>query len=160
MKKALSILTVGVLSVCLIACSNSKENTTKKDDVTKTSVNETKKEEKKQLTKQEIDDNLKKEAVKVDFIKVNGHEKENKDLKVYAEGKISIVDYKNKMDIFPSFVLTQNEGDGFGMYHITNILGIEGLKDGDQVKLYGTVSGEKNKAGMPIIITTIVEKSN
>ncbi|WP_206153060.1 hypothetical protein [Clostridium cadaveris] len=156
MKKLLSILLVGMLSVGMTACGNSKD-TAKKDDTSTPAPTETKKEE---PTREELNEKLKKEAVKADFVKLNGHSKENKDLKVFAEGKISIVDYKNTMDLFPSFTLTQEEGTGVGMYHITNILSVEGLKDGDTVKIYGVVDEEPSKAGLIKITATIIEKKD
>ena len=59
------------------------------------------------------------------------------------------------MDVFPSFLLSQEEGNGFGVYHITNILSIEGLEDGDEVIIYGIV--DSTIVAIPRIIATIIE---
>lgn len=156
MKRLLSILLIGMLSFGMVACGDSKD-TAKKDDTDKPVATETKQEE---PTREELNEKLKKEAVKADFVKLNGNSKDNKDLKVFAEGKVSTVDYKNVMDVFPSFTLTQEEGNGFGIYHITNVLSVEGLKDGDTVKIYGTVDEETSKDGSIKINATIIEKKD
>ena len=154
MKKKVSVLMVLLLMI-LVGCSNEKsKNSNKKESETIITNNQTN----KVTEKENPSEKLKKEAIKAEFVKINGHEKANENLKVYAEGKISVVDYEKKLDVFPSFILSQEEDKGFGVYHISNILGKEGLKDGDEVKIYGVVSGEKNKSGMPVILATIIEK--
>lgn len=104
------------------------------------------------------DKELKEKAVLADFVAINGHYEDVKGQKVYAEGTISIVDYKRVMDIFPSFTLTTKEGSGYGMYHIVNILNIPDLKDNDMVKIYGTITKPEEKTQMPTITATIIEK--
>jgi hypothetical protein len=108
-------------------------------------------------TQEEINAKLKAEAVKASFVELNGHTSEFKNKKVYAEGKVSNVDYKKVVDIFPSFVLSQKEGNGYGMYVISNMLEIKGISDGDKVKIYGVVDGT-DKTGMIKIVATIIEK--
>ena len=100
---------------------------------------------------------LKTEAVKADFVEINGHYDKVKARAVFAEGKITAVDYKNVMDLFPSFTLSQKEGDGYGMYHVRNVSDSKDLKDGDTVKVYGKI-GEPNASGMPTIMCTVIEK--
>lgn len=53
-------------------------------------------------------------------------------------------------------MLTQVEGDGFEIYHITNVLNLEGLENGDNVIVYGSVNG--TIVGLPRIMATIIEK--
>ena len=107
-------------------------------------------------TQAELDQKLKSEAIKADFVTINGHTDENRDLKVFAEGKISVVDYQKVMDSFPSFLLSQKEDDGYGIYHISNMLSFPNLKDGDNVIVYGVLDGV-DKSGIPRIIATIIE---
>lgn len=110
-----------------------------------------------QVTQEDLNENLKQAAEKADFVKINGHTDEYKNIKVYAEGAISSVDYDNIFDIFPSFALSQVEGEGYGVYHITNALSVPDLKDGDSVIVYGVVTGVSN-LGAPKISATVVEK--
>ncbi|MCT4593186.1 MAG: hypothetical protein N4A57_02780 [Anaeromicrobium sp.] len=118
------------------------------------------------MTNHKKEINIKEEAVKADFIKLNGHTKENAKLPVFAEGEISCVDYENVMDVVPSFLLSQKEGDGYGIYHIANVpafIGKDGnikLKDGDIVKIYGIVDAETAKDGSIRIVATSIEKVN
>lgn len=117
------------------------------------------KQEQKEPTQEELNEKLKKEAIKADFVKLNGHAAENKGLKVFAEGKISVVDYERKMDLFPSFMIAQKEGNGFGMYHVANLLDIKDLKDGDSVRIYGSIDGT-DQTGITRIVATVIEKVN
>ena len=157
MKKVICCILTGLMLVGLIGCGNS----TSKNDGTKVEQEETNKNDKVQKEEKdeqkELDEELIKEAVKADFVKLNGHAEENKNLKVFAEGTISNVDYDCVMDLFPSFTLVQKEGEGNGMYHISNVLGVKGLKEGDYVKAYGVIDGESN-VGLVKIAATVIEK--
>lgn len=145
----LSLLIVLTMTGCVSTAKSDGEENNEKPK-----VEQQNKEEKNQ---EELDEELKKEAVKADFVELNGNIVGNKNLKVFAEGTISVVDYDRVMDIFPSFLLTQEEGEGFGIYHISNVLSVEGLKDGDKVKVYGVVDGE-NESGLIKISATVIEK--
>jgi len=108
-----------------------------------------------QLKKDEADQKvadaqLKKDAVKADFVEINGHADKVIGKAVFAEGKVSVPenDYKNGI---PSFTLTTAEGNGFGVYAVENISRVYGLKDGDMVKIYGKVGEPDQKTGMPTI---------
>ena len=156
MKKILLTIISGILAVSLAGCGSNKNANNDQESKPQVKVEDQQNIEKDQ---EDLNEELKKEAVKADFVELNGNVEKNKSLKVFAEGTISVVDYDNVMDLFPSFLLTQEEGEGYGMYHITNILGIEGLKDGDIVKIYGVVDG-KNDSGMVKITATVIEKNN
>lgn len=108
-------------------------------------------------SKQKLNEQLKKEAMQDNIVDINRHTDTLKGKKVFAIGQISTADYKNIMDNFPSFTLNQKEDNGYGIYHITNILSIKELKDGDNVKIYGTVDGNA-KDGSPKITATVIEK--
>lgn len=149
--------------VCILSCivgiaiapSPSDNNEISKDNTIQTNSSSDKKVE---VTQEQLDEKLKKDAVKADFVKLNGHSNENADLKVFIEGEISCVDYQCVIDVFPSFLISQKEGEGFGMYHVTNIRSIKDLKDGDIVKVYGTVDKETSNDGMVKINSTVIEK--
>ncbi|EGO86269.1 hypothetical protein G8S49_11070 [Clostridium botulinum C] len=162
MKKICIAIFSSMLVLALVGCGDKKASsnitTENKTNTEIKSKSKDIKKENKEPTQQELNEKLKKEAVKADFVKINGHEKENANLKVFAEGKISCVDYKKVMDVFPSFSLKQKEGKGYGLYHITNLFSKEGFKDGDIVRIYGTVNKVKSKTGYPKIIATVIEK--
>ena len=99
---------------------------------------------------------LKAEAVKANFIEINGHYDKVKAKAVFAKGEISVPknDFK---DGLPSFTLSQPEGSGFGMYRVLNGSGIYDLKEGETVTVYGKVT-EPDATGMPTIMGTVVER--
>ncbi|HEY8804593.1 MAG TPA: hypothetical protein VIM42_05695 [Clostridium sp.] len=108
-------------------------------------------------TQADLDAKLKAVAVKADFVKLNGHESENKDLKVKVTGKVSVVDNTKKIELFDCFQLTTKEGDGYGRYTIINVLSTP-VAEGDTVTAYGTVNEEKSGYGGTGITSTVVEK--
>lgn len=160
MKKILCAILTSFALFSFISCGEGNKIESQKSveqEQEKITVNENIEKEDK-VTQEELNDKLKKDAVKAEFVKLNGNSDANKNLKVFAEGTISNVDYDKVNDIFPSFTLTQEEdGGGYGMYHILNILNVEGLKEGDYVKIYGVVDGENNM-GLTKISATIIEK--
>lgn len=152
MKKFISLLFVIFLSFEINGCGKTSTISTNNDKKASTE------QKMNDPTQEELNQQLKKEAIKADFVKLNGHNSENKNLKVFAEGKIGTVDYTNVMDDVPSFVLIQKEGDAFGNYHIKNILNVKDLKDGENVIIYGTVDGTDNMHKVSIIATVIEKK--
>lgn len=161
MKKIIIIIISVFIIATLIGCSSSSttpQNTSQNQNATQNqNTAQGNLTTNKEPTQEELNQKLKEEATKADFIQINGHEDELVNKKVYAEGKISVVDYEKVMDLFPSFLLSQKEGDGYGVYHVTNVLNVPDLKDGDTVKVYGTLKG-KDKTGGPKINATIIEK--
>ncbi|EDT84662.1 hypothetical protein [Clostridium botulinum] len=151
MKKIISLLFIVLISLGLFGCGAATNK-----DTTASIKQETKQEEKKEPTQEELNEKLKKEAVEADFVKINAGKAKN--MKVFAEGKISAVDNESKLDIFPSFMLTQKRENGYGVYHVRNVLSVQGLKDGDTVKIYGIVEEKDKETGMPIISATVIEK--
>jgi hypothetical protein len=157
MKNMIGIILSITLVFILGGCASSYTTTQNKNTATKIDSPKPDKSKPKEPTQEELNEKLKLEATKADFVQLNGHEDNFKDKKLYAEGKISTVDYDKVMDLFPSFTLSQQEGTGYGMYHIVNILNVPNLKDGDTVKIYGTLDG-KDTTGMTKITSTVIEK--
>lgn len=168
LKKKFTVLsTILIILMLTIGCSEESKtketNTTEietSDENDEVDESETKvenideveeEEQEPEITQKELEE-IKKDAVRADFVEI----KENEDsdgMLVYAKGEISTVDYDRVMDVMPSFLLYPEEG---GVYHITNVLGYEGLEDGDIVTIYGVVLGTTD-AGIPKIITRIIE---
>lgn len=157
MKRKLFVVMLLILSVFIVGGCGSAATSNKTEQPASSASDQTKSST-IEKTQEEANAQLKAEAEKADFVKLNGHTAEYKGLKVFTEGSISVVDYDNVMDVFPSFTLTQVENGGYGMYHITNALSIPDLKDGDTVTIYGIVSGT-DSTGAIKIIATIIEKN-
>lgn len=151
MKRTISIILL-ICSMFFVSCGNPNDRTSKLPVGNESSNS------KDEKSRDELNEQLKSECIKADFISLNGNTEQNKNLKVFVEGEISVVDYDSVMDLFPSFMISQKEGEGYGMYHITNVLSIPDLKDGDYVKIYGTVDGTNN-VGIPKIVSTVIEKN-
>ena len=143
MKKMLILCISFIIVLSIAGCSDRtvKENGEVPDIASKEEgTEEVGKSNNKEKTQEQINQELREKAIRADFTVINSEE-ETDGLAVFAEGEISVVDYKGSIDIdvFPSFLLSQEEGDGFGVYHISNILSVDGLEDGDEVIVYGTV---------------------
>lgn len=149
--KILVVLSIFIILVSFAGCSQSSNSQETKKSPTKIMT------KLKGKSQDQLNQELKNQSVQANFVEINGHTSELKNKKVFAVGKISVVDYQGAMDVFPSFILSQKESNGFGMYHITNVLSVKGLKDGDNVKIYGTIDGTA-KDSMPKIIATVIEK--
>ena len=151
--KIASILFIVLISISLISCSEKKVE--QKDTAKNTKTDQVTKPEK---TQEEIDKETKSKAVQSNFVEINGHEAEMKDKIVFAEGQISAVDNAGSVELFKGFTLSQKEGDGYGMYYVYNFTSDTSFKDGDIVKVYGSVYENKSTLGMPIIVGTVIEK--
>lgn len=106
-----------------------------------------------ELTQEQLNEELKKEAVRADFVELNvDNPPEGKN--VFAEGVVSSLS-EGAMD---EFTLTTNEEKGHGMYKVimANTTDVE-YAEGEIVRIYGGTSG-KNKNGMPEILASIIEK--
>lgn len=152
MKTIKILVATMVVGLVLSGCA-SKPTATKVADTTKPVVTQ----KVAEPTQAELDAKLKSVAVKADFVKLNGYEAENKDLKVKVTGKVSVVDDSKKIEDFDCFQLTAKEGNGYGIYTIINIMPIP-VKEGDTVTAYGTVNAEKSKYGGIGITSTVIEK--
>lgn len=148
--KIASIALIGLISFSFISCS-------KKEQV-KNVISKTEESAKKGPTQEEIDKETKSKAVQSNFVEINGHEAEMKDKIVFAEGQISAVDNSGTVELFKGFTLSQKEGNGYGMYYVYNFTSDTSFKDGDIVKVYGSVYESKSTLGMPIIVGTVIEK--
>lgn len=151
--KAIKLLVATmVIGLVLSGCA-SKPTVTKVADTTKPVVTQ----KVTEPTQAELDAKLKSVAVKADFVKLIGHEAENKDLKVKVTGKVSVVDTSKNTELFDCFQLTEKIGNGYGMYTIINMLSIP-VKEGDTVTAYGTVNADKTANGGIGITSTVIEK--
>ena len=147
MKKIMYLLSIGLI-VALLGCGTSASTST---PTTAPTVDQ------KAESQKRIDaDNakLKMEAVKANFIEINGHYDKVKAKPVFAEGKISVVDNTYAVGI-PNFLLNQGGGS---LFYILNGSDTLDLKDGDMVKVYGRVTDPKEGIGMPTIMCTVVER--
>ena len=141
MKKILWLFLIATL---LVACGNEEEP----------EVRETEPVENKQQadepTQEELNEQIKAEAIEVEFVKANAEEYEV-GTRLKATGEVSFLD-----DI--TFTLTTEEGEGYGMYEIfyANTTEAE-FKDGDTVTVYGAYDGKADDSGMPKIGVSIIE---
>ncbi|MFO1445998.1 hypothetical protein KDN24_22900 [Bacillus sp. Bva_UNVM-123] len=146
------LLFVFLSTMFLFGCSSEETTKQKKEEPTQ---EDSKNEEtnKVEATQEELNEKLKSEAVQANFVELNDPAaEENK--KVFAEGEVSVI---SETGPFKTFNLTTNQGDGFGIYSIVDILEDEEYQEGDIVKIYGTFKG-KNNLGMPEITSTVIEK--
>ena len=101
-------------------------------------------------TQEEINEQIKAEAVEIDFIKAQAAEYA-KYARVKATGEVKLKDDLN-------FVLSTEEGDGHGLYDITYLNTTEvQFEDGDIVTVYGSYDGPDGREDLPIIRVTIIE---
>ncbi|MBS4188665.1 hypothetical protein KHA94_00325 [Bacillus sp. FJAT-49705] len=135
-----------MLSLFLFSCSSEETTKPESEKLTEEAAS-------KEPTQEELNEKLKSEAVKADFVKLNGDEAE-KGLKVHAVGKVSVI---AEDGIFRTFTLTTEEGEGFGMYSILDVLKETEYAEGDTVKVYGSYDG-KDDLGFPQINSTVIEK--
>lgn len=155
MKKIWILLVILFLLCSLIGCGESKTTPVNSNTTNNTSI------QKSEPTQTELNNQLKKEAVKADFVKLNGHEDEYKNEKVFLEGQVTTI--IQAASVGGEFTVSIKEGNGFGMYGITSFdtennyeVGKD-INKGDKVKVYGTIDG-KDKFGFPHINATIIEK--
>ncbi|MBU3216659.1 DNA-binding protein [Clostridium estertheticum] len=105
-------------------------------------------------TQTQLDAKIKKESVKADFIKLNGHESEFVGKSYLIEGTVTNIDNSNA--VLPSFTVTTKEDKGVGMYSIININKVNIVK-GNKVKVYGKLNG-KNDIGFTELSGNVIEK--
>ena len=150
MRKKLGLyICILVLAVGMVGCGTNKSSETKPTAV---KVAEQKTTEPSQA---EINEKIKKEAVKADFVEINGYEAANAGKSYYVEGTVSNVDNTN--NVLHLFTVTTKEGDGAGMYDILNFSDVS-VVEGDKVKVYGKLDGVKNEKGMIQISGNVIEK--
>ncbi|SHI03251.1 hypothetical protein [Virgibacillus chiguensis] len=161
MRKALSLLLIGMLAITLVACSNSetKEAKTEKEEP-KQEVEEKEEPEENEPTQEELDEELKKEAVPIDWAKAVSDEIP-KGTKVYGEGEVDKYS-SNESDVMQDFGLSIKYGeDEWGVFEVrtfTTLPNVEEVQEGDIAKVYGTYAGKHEVTGLPLISATIVEK--
>ncbi|MHB9949471.1 DNA-binding protein [Clostridium botulinum] len=155
MKKILSILIAGILTLGLVACGSTQTNNEENKNNNKPKQEQSKKESIKEESQEELNKKIKNSAAKADFVKINGHEKELKGKSYYIEGEVTFIDNTNS--VLPKFTVKTKEGEGYGMYDVENF-GKAEVKEGDKVKVYGKLDENKSEAGAPQISGNVVEK--
>lgn len=137
-----------------------KTTNTTQQTSTQTQSSDNKTQQPNTQSQKELNDKIKKEAVKADFVQLNGHEDEYKNKKVFIEGTVEVL---KEQELLGEFTMSTKEGNGYGMYSMNGIdtendykIGKD-IKKGDKIKVYGTIGG-KDKLGMPKIDYTIIEK--
>ncbi|WP_170272169.1 OB-fold protein [Clostridium tarantellae] len=139
MKRLLIILTlIIVLGVSIMGCGNSNKND-------KLNSNNT--------TTENSNSNENKEKVQLEAVKANYNDVINgkyNDKIIWVEGEVILI----KDGSFPDFDLKVKDNNEFVTYKILNAESLEGLKQGDKVKVYGTVTDAKN----PIIEASTIDK--
>jgi colicin import membrane protein len=137
------IITLLFSSLLLTGCSGVIDET-KKITV---EVNKT------EPSQEELNEKLISESVQADFVELNSDQAEI-GKRVFAVGEISFI---KESGIYKSFTLTTKEGNGYGLFTITDILKSENYQDGDTVKIFGAYIG-KDDLGFPKIDSSIIEK--
>ncbi|WP_082232688.1 hypothetical protein [Halobacillus massiliensis] len=122
------------LTATLIGCSAS------------TSANEEK------PTQQELDEQLRKEAMAVDYVTVSGGEVEVGE-KISISGAITAEETSEDKS---SYVVTTEEEGGYGTYNVENIDPDANYETGEIVEVYGTFQGTDD-AGTPIIESPVID---
>jgi hypothetical protein len=147
-KKKLNLYICGlILSLGFVGCSSNNEVVEPTSEVVETVA-------KTEPTQSEINAGIKKDAVKADFVILNGHEEDNLGKPYIVEGEVSFVG--DTTAVLPTFSVTTKEGNGVGMYDITNFDKVIVAK-GDKVKVYGKLTG-KSDIGLIQISGNIIEK--
>ncbi|MEK4922405.1 hypothetical protein MKX78_10835 [Cytobacillus sp. FSL R5-0569] len=150
MKKA--FVTILTTSFILFACGGNEETT--KEEKPKKEVNVEIQKTNDDNTQEKLSAQLKEEATKADFVELNVDNPPN-GKKVFIDGEVSSL---IKDDFVSEFILTSKENDGYGMYKIKLLDSTDqDFNEGDQVRIYGGVSG-KDDTGTPEILASILEK--
>lgn len=138
-------------ALMLVGCGGN--DTESKDEPAPKKEETTKTENKAEPTQEELNEKLKAEAVEANFVELNSDKAET-NKKVFATGEVSAI---KEDGIFQSFTLTTKEGEGNGMYSISDVLKETEYAEGDTVKVYGVYTG-KDDLGFPKIESTVIEK--
>lgn len=147
----LSILVIGVLLLSACAPSTTAPSS---DTNQQTQTPATPPTEKGEST-EEFLVRLKREAVKADFVQLNSYSESNIGKLVYAEGEITIM----REGLLGNFILSQREGDGYGIYDVNNVDFKEpNLSDGDTVRVWGMFMGKEGLGELPRIEGFIIER--
>ena len=132
-------------------CSSNTETT--KEEKSKKEISTEQQENKNDMTQEELNEQLKKEATRADIVEINV---KNPPIgkKVYIDGEVDVLT-EGAID---EFLITSKESKGLGVYKIKlfNTPDVE-FKEGDQVRIYGRITG-KDETDTPEISATILEK--
>lgn len=159
MKKLLTVITLGVVAVSLVACGGGETKeasgntgaTTGAMAATTGAVTQD-----NTKSREEMNAQLKTEAVEADFVKINGGEWEDKS--VFVEATVNVANHNDSLKSI--LHVSKKTNAGYESYDIsvfnTIVPDIVNIKDGDKIKAYGIV--DKKGDGAPVILATIVEK--
>ncbi|WP_102707034.1 hypothetical protein [Terribacillus saccharophilus] len=147
---------VGMITMDAYDAASESETTVTETDVVEQSEDEVLEEESAdEPTQEELNEQLKENAIKGDFVEMNGERLEI-GTPVYLEGKVSIV--TNDSEVMPKYDFVTEEGDGYGHYSITDISSSDVPSEGDRLKIYGSYHGKEEDTGIPIVYVHVVEK--
>lgn len=150
MKKLLLYLSILIVIVSATGCSNSKETSqVTQQQSTENNSKATQKEEIKETLEE-----VKKKAVKANFIDMNTGKKI--DGYVYITGEVLLESGTEKLDWIN---VTTEEGNGYGIYSVLNMVDEKlDIKDGDIVTFYGIQAPKREETGAPSIVAEFYEK--
>lgn len=148
MKKFLIICLSLIVPIVFISCgSESKSEVPNSTDEIKTISN--------QETDKKIEapapEELKKEAIEVNYMELKENPEINKNKKVFINGYVSVVLEGSR------FTFTKKNGDDYETYSVTNLSDTKELRQNENIKLYGIYTGN-DTAGFPLITAYIIEK--
>lgn len=152
-KQMLIIALLGVTVLGFVGCGGSEEVKSNNPNKQETTSEKDSKEEENSISLEESNKKIREEAVKADFVKINGEEMNGK--AVFVTGKVSNLELD---ETIPRFTLTSEENNGYGIY--TMVLfdddAKDRIKDGETITAYGYVIA-RDSSGIPQITANIIE---
>ncbi|UTR05438.1 hypothetical protein MM326_15175 [Alkalihalobacillus sp. LMS6] len=100
----------------------------------------------------ELDQKMRDEAEEIDFVAANNGEYTGDEI-IKASGKATVVVNSGVGD---DFLLSVEQGDGYGMYDVFILRTDVDLNEGDEVTVYGSIDIESTE-GLPRIIGVLFE---
>jgi len=140
-----------IAALLLSACSSEEEVTKKSEPADETNIEQQVNNE--DLSQEEVNEKLKEEATRADIVEINV---ENPPIgkKVYIDGEVDVL----TEGVVDEFLITSKESKGYGVYKVKLINTTdEDFKEGDQVRVYGGITG-KDETDTPEILASILEK--
>lgn len=142
-----------LLAALLLSACGSEEEITKESVRNEVQTNVEPQVSNEDLTQGELNEKLKEESTRADIVEINV---ENPPIgkKVYIDGEVDVL---TEGDI-DEFLITSKESKGYGVYKVKLINTTdEDFKEGDQVRVYGAITG-KDEIDTPEILATVLEK--
>ncbi|WP_182101807.1 hypothetical protein [Niallia taxi] len=142
-----------LLAALLLSACGSEEEITKESVRNEVQTNVEPQVSNEDLTQGELNEKLKEESTRADIVEINV---ENPPIgkKVYIDGEVDVL---TEGDI-DEFLITSKESKGYGVYKVKLINTTdEDFKEGDQVRVYGAITG-KDEIDTPEILATVLDK--